>query len=489
MPTRLDPEGGLVEAGGVLLATPGISGQAEVVLPTPGDTRGGAHVSDLLASALAVADLRVRVDVELTGLSFGMGGATGHRGGHEPEPVLLAKIPRPGAAMGQVVLLVDEDRVLSWHSPSSRPDQGGATRGDGLLTYRIPVRPPTDTGEGRGPLGWLGKKVLKVLVFRLVDDALGSVGRYMAGRWERKHRWYDLRTVDLESGLRGQPVDWSAVTAGPALLLVHGAFSRGSIVFAGLPAAALRSLVESYAGRVVVFDHPTVSVDPAANAQWLVEQFVTHTPEDAELVLDVVAHSRGGLVTRTLAEQPDMVDLGGRQLAVRTAVHVGVPNAGTVLADTAHLGALLDTYTNLLDLLPDVGAIDVVQVVLEVVKQLATGVADGLDGLMSMNPEGGFLRRLNAIPRERASYAAIAADFTPASRDARQLALNLIADRLFGCPNDLVVPCESAWEIDGSAIVPADRRLTISGEAAITHHNYFLSPAVQTSLRGWLGPA
>jgi pimeloyl-ACP methyl ester carboxylesterase len=485
MPTSLDPDGGFVEAGGILLATPGVTGLAEVVPPTAGDTRAGTYVSDLVASALIAAEMRVQADVELIDLSIGAGGPAG-RGGGEEEPVLVARIPSPGSARGQVVLLVDEDGVLSWHDPESQPVASGTTRGGELLTYHLPVRRPVDTGRGRGPVGWLGKKVLKVLVFRLLDDALGKAGSYVAGRWERSNRWYDLRTVDVGSGLSGRPVDWSALTSGPALLLVHGTFSRGATAFSGLSTETLRSLVESYAGRVVVFDHPTVSVDPVANAQWLADQLVAHTPGDAGLVLDVVAHSRGGLVARTLAEQHNRLDLKGRRLAVHSAVHVGVPNAGTTLADTEHLNTLLDTYTNLLDLFPDVGVVDVLQVVLETVKQVATGVAEGLEGLMSMNPGGAFLRRLNASPRERATYAGVAADFTPPQGDARQLALNLVADRLFGRPNDLVVPRDGTWEVDGSALVPSNRRLSISPEAAVTHNGYFASPEVQKHLVEWL---
>jgi hypothetical protein len=163
-------------------------------------------------------------------------------------------------------------------------------------------------------------------------------------------------------------------------------------------------------------------------------------------------------------------------------VFVGSPNAGTVLADAEHLGDLLDTYTNMLDAFPDIGAVDVLQVVLEVVKQVATGMADGLDGLMSMNPGGDYLRALNKDPAERTGYAAIAADFSPASRSPRQLAMNLVADRLFRGANDLVVPRDGAWEVDDRSLVAADRRLSIADDDAVTHNSYFTNAAVQERL-------
>jgi hypothetical protein len=181
--------------------------------------------------------------------------------------------------------------------------------------------------------------------------------------------------------------------------------------------------------------------------------------------------------------------LDGRRLLVRSAVFVGVPNAGTVLADIEHLGDLLDTYTNLLDAFPDVGAVDVLQMVLEVVKQIATGIAEGLDGLMSMNPGGDYLRALNKDPTEHAEYAAIAADFSPAARDARQLAMNLVADRLFRGANDLVVPRDGGWQVDEHPLVPPDRRLSIAADQAVTHNTYFGAADVQQRLGEWLAPS
>ena len=136
MATQLNPDGGFVETGGVLIATPGVGGLAEAVHPMPGDSRADAHVSEEVAAALA-ADLRVQVDVELTDPSVGAGGGAS-RGG-DGEPAIVAQVPSPGESMGQVVLLVDEDGLLSWHYPTSeQPVDAGGTRGDELLTYRIP---------------------------------------------------------------------------------------------------------------------------------------------------------------------------------------------------------------------------------------------------------------------------------------------------------------------------------------------------------------
>jgi hypothetical protein len=495
---QLDPDGGVVEAGDVRLVTPGVTGVAEGVRPAAGATRAPGQVSERLSEALAAADLREQVDVELAGVEV-LPTPAARRPGRGGSAVagtaaaeIVAQVPGPGAGRGQVALLVDEDGLLSWHlprQPAAGRSGGAATRGAApALTYRIPVRLPVgDAAAGRGPLGWAGRKVVKFLAFPL-GDAIGRAGTYVVSRWERRNRPYGLSFAGRPGD--GAAVDWEALTAGPVLLLVHGTFSRGASAFAGITGGLVPELArDRYEGRVLVFDHPSVSEGPLANAQWFADQVVAGTPgtPDARLVLDVVAHSRGGLVARALAEQQASLELSGRRIDVRTLVFVGTPNAGTALADTDHLGDLVDVYTNVLDLVPDVGAVDALQVVFEVVKQLATGVAEGLDGLMAMNPGGEYLAALNGAAAERPGYAAVAADFEPAGGNLRHRAVDLLADRVFGAENDLVVPRNGVWEIPGGSLVPADRRLSIASDRAVAHTRYFGLPDVADVLRTWLG--
>lgn len=265
----------------------------------------------------------------------------------------------------------------------------------------------------------------------------------------------------------------------------------GRTGFAGLLGSDLRAHLEhAYGSRVLIFDHPTVSMDPLENARWLAEQVATATPEGTQLVLDLVTHSRGGLVARALTEQQDQLPLGLRRIEVRSLVFVGTPNSGTALADMGHLKKLLDVFTNLLDLVPDVGTVDVIQMVLEVVKQLATGLLDGLDGLTSMDPHGAYLAELNKSAAERDRYAGVGANFEPAKADLRSRALDMVTDALFRAENDLVVPREGVWTVGGRALVPAARRLTIdavTGVSGVSHSAYFGRDDVQQHLRSWLG--
>ena len=105
------------------------------------------------------------------------------------------------------------------------------------------------------------------------------------------------------------------------------------------------------------------------------------------LDLDIVAHSRGGLVGRVMAEKQSELSLGSRTVNARKLVFVAAPNAGTILTDAKYLGDLIDTYTNLLNFLPDTGVVEVIEGVITVMKQLAVGTLKGLDGLQAMLPE------------------------------------------------------------------------------------------------------
>ena len=95
------------------------------------------------------------------------------------------------------------------------------------------------------------------------------------------------------------------------------------------------------------FDHFTLSHDPRRNIEWLVDQL---PPQPLEL--DVVCHSRGGLVARALAEHPVAFGFDVSRVKVRRTVFVGVPNNGTALADPDHIVKMLDRLTTALNLFP-----------------------------------------------------------------------------------------------------------------------------------------
>ena len=225
MAEELRPEGIPVTVGEVVITTPGLTGEVEVHAPgTPG-MRGEEQATEDFRQALDDAGMAEQLSVVVSRhqeVTPGEG-TRGSGGGDD----IVVNVPAPGEGNGQVLLYAAEDGSLSWHladdvPPTAAPDRGGERR-----TYRIPrAVVPVDErepAETRGILGAIGKKVLKVLVFPLVDPILGKVGDHFAKRWEAKNRLNRVRwmTVDGYRSSVADPftdADWATLREGRALV-------------------------------------------------------------------------------------------------------------------------------------------------------------------------------------------------------------------------------------------------------------------------------
>lgn len=493
MPEQLDPFGNQVVVGNVTLTTPGLSGVAESYLPAADGTRSpGMRAAEMTTTALdrALSDEHVESQetVEITGGAEVPMGAGPTRSTGYGEPAIVAEVPGAGEDWGQVLLYTDESGVTTWNFPVDDENRVDTVRGAATRTYVIPryVAEPETGAQTRGLIGAVGTKVLKVLVFPLIDPVAGKVGEYFAGRWEAAKRPYRIRTFtpDDYASPDGADVDWSSLSGGTALLMVHGTFSRAHTAFGSLPKDFVTSLYQRYQGRVLAFDHYTLSEDPRQNVEWLLQQI----PEGASLNLDVVCHSRGGLVSRVLAERQAELSLGSRRLDLNKIVFVGAPNAGTVLTDTKHLGDLIDSYTNILNFFPDNGVTETVQAIITVMKQITVGAVKGLPGLESMLPGGPFLRDwLNRGPKGAELYYAIASDYEPTQPGLAAWAKNRLMDQVFEhADNDLVVPTLGVFEGNGSPLFPIADHYVFPAAAGIQHGGYFPSPQTQQQIMRWL---
>jgi hypothetical protein len=472
----------------------GLNGTVTAYEPAEaGVTRGGPLVdSAALDAALAetgVAEIKVlevRADVE-------PGTAPPVRA-DRASGTLRVEVPDLGAGTGQVVLATDPGGAMSWHFPVDRLG-ADATRGDGALVFDIPFRAEeVDAAEvaDRG-LVQVVTKALKVLVYDLVDPLLGAVGEHFARAWEEKHRPTRVRAFHPESftdpGVPTlTPDEWRALDGQTALLFVHGTFSTAHGGFAGLPRDTLGELWRRYDGRVLAFDHATLSVDPAEN----LARFHESVPPGVDVTFDVVSHSRGGLVTRALAGELDRPLPG---VTVRRAVLVGVPNGGTPLVDMKHMAGLLDRVTTGLNLLPPgpySAAVEVLTAIVTVVKVVGSGVIGGLDGLQSMHRTGAFLGRLNAGAASAAEYYGVAAEFEPTG-GFKSLVVGTVPDAVmdivFGPDaNDLVVPTLGVGDGDGDPSFPIrpDRLHSFGRTRGVWHCNYFNQPDTTARLLDWL---
>jgi pimeloyl-ACP methyl ester carboxylesterase len=502
MAEELDPTGGLITVGNIRLRTPGLAGVAEVYRPgsvTGGagatrDIRDGEQTMDAFEAALRNENVEPQATVEIAApREVPAMAAVPTRSTASDEPAIEAQVPSPNEDYGQVVLSIDESGARTW--TLAREESGAVdttTRGGELRTYLVPrAVAPTPEGEAatRSVVGAAGKKLLKVLVFPLIDPIIGKIGEDFASKWEAKKRPYGLRTFtpddyNQEAGTPITPERLQQMSGGRALLFVHGTFSRACSAFGALSKPTVEKLHEIYQGRVFAFDHYTMSEDPIQNARW----FVDHLPANLHLNFDIVCHSRGGLVSRTLAEKQSDLPLGGRTLDVGKIVFVAAPNAGTTLADSKYMGDFVDSYTNLLSFLPSNGATEIFEGLITVVKMLAVGVLRGLPGLQSMVPNGGFLTQLNTSPVGADKYFALASDYTPTDPGLKAWAANRLLDRIFQkAANDLVVPMLGVYDKNGCGYFPIADKLVYGQGDGISHTTYFGEPRTQERILGWLG--
>lgn len=488
--------------GGVRITAPGVTGVAqhhEVDGPSDFRAAEAEGSTDALRDVLADAGLRTTHVVELEIFDVDQAGAedAGTRSA-SGETAMVLEVPDEGEDVGQVVLAVDEHGAATWVFPSAadgepKPQMRGV--GD-TLTFNIrttvPEPGPDDSGE-RGLLGVVGRKVLKVLAWPIVEKATDWAAKELAERFENRRRPVRVRTF-LPGDQRDQsintPPDWQHLASGPSLWFVHGTFSTATNGFGAIGTSTLRQLHEAYGGRVVAYDHHTLHVTPEENVSILAGL----VPDGLTFDADLVGHSRGGLVCRALSGEglPDGVT---SPLNVRKVVTVATPHHGTALADPQHLTSYLDRVTTMLNLAPDgIVVADALAVVVDVVKVvLAKGLA-ALPGLVSMDPTDGPLPKLNAAAADTGiQLHAMAANHEPQG-PLRSLVVDHAADafidRVFrGEENDVVVPTAGAWTGSEGPLfpVPEERRLVLDASAGVKHSTFFSKPQVREALLRWLG--
>jgi hypothetical protein len=277
------------------------------------------------------------------------------------------------------------------------------------------------------------------------------------------------------------------------LLLMHGTFSKAQALVEGIGRAGnagefFKCAFRTY-DEVLAFEHPTLAVSPVLNALDLHRELGS-----IDGPLDIVAHSRGGLVTRWALET------FGLPATKVQAVLVGSPLGGTSLASPPRLRATLGLLSNIGTALRGAGALAsayvpflVAPLALLKVATSVIGVAantPAIDCTIAMipglaaqsrvgnNPE---LTRLRVVPgRAHVDYFIVSSDFQPDDPGWKfwkwfrgQRLSNAAADRIFPGKNDLVVDTESM-----SSIPTGHKARKQFGTNGVVHHtNYFEQPA------------
>ena len=488
---NLNPNGNPVRVGQTILRTPGLKGAANSYAAGAPGMRAAEQTSDALERALNNQNIQPQETIEITGTAEIPAGNVPTRTTSFEEPAIVAEVPDPGDAFGQFVLYTDESGVMTWNFPVGEDNRIDVTRGRATRTYVIPRTVPPIQGASttRSLMGVIGKKVLKVLVFPLVDPILGNIGDYFVQQWERRNRKTRIRSFTAKNYSSSEmpqfgTSDWAALAAGRSLLMVHGTFSSTHAAFSLMSPEYVDRLCQNYNGRVFAFDHLTLSENPRGNVDWFLKQL----PQDTRLDLDIICHSRGGLVSRALAERA--VTSNSPDIRVRKIVFVGTPNAGTILTDAQYMSTFLDSYTNALNLflniMPETGVIEALDAIIAVAKQLSVNSLKGLDGLQSMCPGGNFLKTLNQGKRDDKKYFSISSTFEPQQNPGfKAYFANRLMDKIFKAENDLVVPTASGYETNGSDFFPIDDRYLFS-KGDVHHCNYFAQQETRDKVLEWL---
>lgn len=395
--------------------------------------------------------------------------------------------------------------AISFHFPQRaavRSARRGAART--RVTFDIPA------GGGAGADGRRGlfSKLVRVVLVKIAEVALGALSRY-AAQWA-----VPLLAKELERRLwKDRAQGWVRVTeetlADPAgklppgrpdfrrpqrgLLLVHGTFSHAHSGFRKLVRtrffAAARAL---YGERIYAFNHFTISKTPAENVAELLDAL----PE-GEFEFDVITHSRGGLVARELLEGSGLAHPHARRLKIGRVIMVACPSAGTPLGSPEHWDEKLSFLANVLDLLPDNPFTTAGAWLAESLKWVAANVLGHCPGLVAMDPRGETIAALQQAPAAPAgtSYHAVVSNFEPDASWLGRLA-DMGVDRFFEGANDLVVPTEGGWKTGEQAAdwVRGDRiaclgpggNLRADGSSPVHHVAFFGDDAVADYLIGAL---
>ncbi len=383
-----------------------------------------------------------------------------------------------GPAHTAVLALRRPSGALTFHLPAGRT--GRAARGSARERFHVPLRPAAT----RGIAGRIVKAIVIRIAHRAADEAAGYLLPRLAAAleaavWRKRgleEGWVRVTRDSLAAGVleRGGPE-----SAGRSLLLLHGPFSDAASTFGPLAGSGFfDGVAELYGDRIFAFNHFTVSRTPAENARMLLEALPAHGT-----TFDVVAHSRGGLVLRTIVENAGALGALSRRFSPGRAVLVAVPNEGTPLATPARWDETIGWIANLLEMLPDNPFTSGAAFVANGLVWLANHASGDLPGLHAMDGDGEFIAQIQAAADPPVgAYSALVANYRPETMLERLLDLGI--DRFFGGANDLVVPSEGGWRTGASpaAFIPASR-IGCFGPGgnlpsdAVTHVSFFSQPA------------
>jgi CHAT domain-containing protein len=406
----------------------------------------------------------------------------------EPAPTTRGRATVPGAIdvaydvppnQTAILAIRHQSGALTFHPPVQSVSR--SSRGPSRIQFHVTLRPPTT----RGLLGSAVKAIViqvaklgadkgvSVLLPRLAEAVEKAV-------WKKRGLEEGWRKVSKETLAAGRVAPGKPVSPARSLLFIHGTFSNTVGAFHGLAESDFFDRVKStYGDRIFGFDHFTLSRAVEQNARMMLEGL----PEQATL-FDVVTHSRGGLVARTLVEGAQSFAELGRRFTPGRVVLVAAPNDGTPLATPKRFDDTIGLIANLLEMFPDTPFTTGPAFVANGLVWLANHVTGDLPGLHAMDADGELIAAVQSAPAPPAGrYSALVANYHATGAVLQRL-LDVGIDQFFGNANDLVVPTEGGWRVDRppTGLIAASQIGCFGpgGNLApdsVTHLNFFSQPA------------
>src|SRR5258708_2486794 len=377
---------------------------------------------------------------------------------------------QPGDKNGEITMETKRHRRLTWDTKEDPRLAMTLTEVDGILRWNegYGYRRRTGLRRSRRGLGIEGDVVAPINFEKLEPSKIGD---YLQTLDKKLTPNCDVNTP--RNGMREliqgswQKAGTNPLPKGRVLLFIHGTFSNNEMYLHELSQTAegkgLLAKIQNkqHYDQVLAFDHPTLSVSPVLNAMDLGRMF-----KGSEADVDVISHSRGGLVTRWWFETYETCTKGKAR-----AVLVGSPLAGTSLASAPRLRAginlltnvakvvgkgtslasatfpILTVVTGLLRVLVSAGTLAAKTPILDAAVALIPGLS--AQALVSNNEE---LNRLNEVHTNKLTYIAVQSNFNPTAPGWEFWKYFVhIGDRLkdwgsdmvFNAPNDLVVDTAS----------------------------------------------
>jgi hypothetical protein len=391
--------------------------------------------------------------------------------------------------ISSVSLILNDEGALLWHSGAPPPSITGRRR----LRRGVPQAP-----EG---------ELIELYQYEPLEP--NEIAQFLCGLDIRLNPHLDAaafggpKLVELKrDSATGQIVRGATVVPTGAkrrLLLVHGTFSKTDSFIDGISAAptgaAFLKRIFGHYDEVLAFDHATLSVGPILNAFDLARLL-----QGISGPLDVIAHSRGGLVVRWALEG---FGVGGK--GPFRGILVGCPIGGTSLASPPQLRASLSLLSNIGTALQLSGGVmsaymplliaplALLRVATSIVSVAAkTPVIDAavqmIPGLAGQSRVGNNadLARIRSVKLQAPpTYYVVQSDFetdAPGWKFWKWFNKGRLADagadQIFkGDRNDLVVDTISMTEFAATPVLPAARIHDFKSNAVVHHCNYFQQQA------------